>query len=331
MALPVLSKTWQFSVNNVVTWQVDASTTLKKLIFQFKAILLALPLAPWVVVSSSDSSTAGASDKWLTYANCVAGSGSGNARAWIVLRNSVTNVQLLMDMNGNGNSPNPLESGMTWVMSPAAGFTGGSTTARPTATDEILITAVTGNGNNAGFFLYYNSSTPQQVVLNVMQSTDGQCLRWIMFANGLSRHFGILDFLAEAVSGFTNPVFMNVSSTGGVEPGYGNTLNTTTTLFRKGATVYGGNWTAEGIRSQNMPENSISIVPNEYDGTWPMYPAGFMGSTTNTRGRLGRFYDIWFGASVLGEGFCYPNDGTRQFLQVGGVIVPWNGSLPQIA
>ena len=55
------------------------------------------------------------------------------------------------------------------------------------------------------------------------------------------------------------------------------------------------------------------------------------GSTPAAPRRLGSVYDLWYGSTAVGQGDTYPNDSTRQFVQFGHFIFPWNGTAPQTA
>ena len=329
MALPSVTKTWQYNVNNVITCQVDAATMFQKLVYAFKTALLGFGTAPWTVVKSSDSTGFGATDRWTDYTKLVwCQNASGQAHSWIVLQNSVTSVQLLIDLNGNGANPWVQCWALAVSQNPAGatGFvTGGSTTARPTASDEIVIL---GQAGNQGFTFY--TTTPYEIVWNVMQSTDGQSVRWFINSLNISRCFGGIDAITEAVSGFANPVLWNHSFAGA--PNHDYMLGQLVYYFKKTGVTYTGYGTCENTWRSTVTENTgYSLIPNEIDGTWPMLPIGFVSPTTLVRGRHGRFNDMWAGSTSIPNGFCYPNDGTRQFIQVGNVILPWNGTNPRIA
>lgn len=95
------------------------------------------------VVSSSDSVTSSASDNWSDYTDVVFAT-AGNAHSWIVLSFSSieTNYQLCIDCSETSTTTEQFSV----YLSVSSGFTGGSITARPTATDEITVVNSSGWG-----------------------------------------------------------------------------------------------------------------------------------------------------------------------------------------
>ena len=141
-----------------------------------KDALIAFASTPWTMRYSCNSVTAGAAgdgvDRITTNANLVWAS-AGSAHSWIVLRQTgiATNFELLLSCE------NAHASGTTLmiVVSPAAGFTGGTTTARPTATDEVVLNAAA---------VAWAASAVTALRWHLQQSTDGQCTRIITCAAG---------------------------------------------------------------------------------------------------------------------------------------------------
>jgi hypothetical protein len=48
------------------------------------------------------------------------------------------------------------------------------------------------------------------------------------------------------------------------------------------------------------------------------------------RGRHGEIADLLFGPSSASHGDTYPDDGSRQLVQFGHLVFPWDGSTPSI-
>jgi hypothetical protein len=95
MATPTNVKTWEFDLNNTTfadnTTVGNAYESAARRLFQIKEILInngkTTFSAPWTVVSSSDSSTSGASDLWIDAGDLVwTNETSGNVFSWIILQ-----------------------------------------------------------------------------------------------------------------------------------------------------------------------------------------------------------------------------------------------------
>ena len=63
---------------------------------------------------------------------------------------------------------------------------------------------------------------------------------------------------------------------------------------------------------------------------WPMLPIGLACNTSGFYGRHGRLADIYWGTEMpaMMAGYTYPSDGSKQWIQIGHMIFPWDGSTP---
>lgn len=325
MALPTKAKTWQYNVNQAVALQGSIIATSQRLWRTIKNSLVGFATLPWTVRGSSDSVAAGmdAVDRWAADANLVNDT-AGNVHSWIVLRQTgiATNFEICLDLNSNGGSGN-----FDFIVSPGAGFTGGSTTARPTATDEVVTQA-----NSA----YAWSNVDANHVVHVLQSTDGQCTRvavWRASTNLCT--FWILDKPANPVTGWTKPslfgtvgVSSGVVNTAGL---FGNFANTTLKGYGSAAMVLA--MTGEGSQATSgLLSNltGIGTTANSFDGTWPLFPIGIGSITVAMQGRHGTVFDLWWRPTSLGQIDTFPNDTSRQFVVMGDFVLPWDGSVPVI-
>ena len=162
MALPVLAKTWQFQVNGTLPMLPGSKALIQNtaLVFAIKNGLVGFGTAPWVVRYSCNSVTAGTAgdgvDRWATVANLV-WNNAGAAHSWMVLRQTGihSTYEILLSLE-------PLSSTNLIVAQSDVGFTGGTTTARPTATDEYIL----GTANMTPSIL-------TTIRTHFMQSTDG--------------------------------------------------------------------------------------------------------------------------------------------------------------
>jgi hypothetical protein len=141
------------------------------MLYEIKAAFIA---GNWTVVSSSgwtgSAFTAGASDNWGT-STAVNWTISGE-HGWIVLQNNAisTGFQICLDLNYAETATEKIDM---WV-SYASGFTGGTVSARPTATDEWQ------SLNNATWASGVNNNRGASIFL----TSDGACSRFVTSING---------------------------------------------------------------------------------------------------------------------------------------------------
>lgn len=319
MSLPTLVKTWQFNVNQAVVAGGSITATLQKLMRLIKNTLIGFGTQPWTVISSSDSVSAGAGDKWIADANLVWGNPT---RSWIVLQQTgiAASFQLCIDLNAAGAGTASI------IISPGAGFTGGATNARPTATDEkVLINAAAWGGS---------SGTNQNYQLHVMQSTDGKCTRVIICAAGIAAMgFWAFEVPVNPPAGWANPsasiALGNASNVGMAT--FTNISQTAAWWGRYSGTNYVMNATGEAWSGGAILPNGLLVNVDDVDGNWPIFPIGLASTTVGFRGRQGVLPDLYWGSSATNSADTYPNDATRQFATFGNIIVPWNGSVPLLA
>lgn len=332
MALPTLAKTWQYSLRNAVVAQGTLLATGQRLLRLIKNSMKGFGTLPWVVQYSCDSVTAGAAgdlvDRWAADANLV-WANPGSAHSWIVLRQTgiATNFEVCIATNSASSSP----SAITIAVSPSAGFTGGSTTARPTATDETVLI------NQAAWGA--NGSVNQNYVYDVWQSTDGQCTRMMIHQGGVSAiGFWVFDKPKNPTTGWTSPsCFLALGSSSTSQIQYTLLSNSsTTTAFRSrfSGVNYSMTATGEGMQSGQagiLGQATAFLSVNDIDSSFIMQPIGIVSITVGMRGRQGAFFDMWWGSGTVNAGDTYPNDATKQFAQfgpgstTGAIILPWDG------
>ncbi len=317
MALPTLVKTYQFNVNQTITATGTALNTNRALLRAIKDTLKAYATAPWTVRYSCDSSVAGTAgdgvDRWSTNANLVFASG---AHSWFVLRNS-NGWEICIDLNNasaNGTS-------ISFILSLAANFTGGTTSARPTATDEVVV------GSNVSFG---GSNSDVNHRLHVWHSSDAQVTRIAIAQGGFCTGFWMIDRAANPVSGWTTPVYAflvggqtaaNILSLGNVSSAANVKARVTATMD-----IY---LTSEARTTNQLKD--VFTAANDLTSEYPFYPIGLASETASHRGRHGTVVDMWFGLASIPTADTYPADASRQFIQIGGpVILPWDGTVPQM-
>lgn len=316
MSVPTLVKTWQFVADQQITAQGTAIADNRLWVLGVKNALIGFASNPWAVQYSCSSTVAGTAgdgvDRWASSANLV-WANAGSAHSWIVLKQTgiASNFQLLISLEAASGSGSIL----TVVVSPNAGFTGGSTTARPTATDEVVVTTTTSLG-----------SADQSLRYTVMQSTDGECTRIVGAWAGSAQLVGIFDKPANPVSGWTVP-FVSAWSTSLAAANLSG--NSASMVTRANSASCGLLFGCEGgslATSQIVTENTVGYgnIANELSGEWPIAPLGVIGRTSGARGRHGSMVDLWYGSTGASSGDTYPATGL-QFAQFGSLVIPWDG------
>lgn len=314
MALPTLEKSWQFNVNQTTATSGTLATDCKSVMYKLKTSLTGFSTSPWTVVSSSDGSTYGASDKWTSSSTLVWNS-SGNAHSWIVLQQTGINgsgtTQICIDLLSSNASNTYLFS---INFSPNAGFvTGGTLTARPTATDEYSLTSQTWYPNTAA-----------SSVLHVQQSSTGDCTRWFVFSGGTIYSSCIIDTMYSdsamsykgVFSYLQNPLYSNVYTSTAIFEGFNGA---------SGGTKFPAYVGVESISSSAVPAMNSGAI-SDFSGGYPICPISLHSTTAGSRGRLGRLSDIFIGSSAIATGSGYPSSGANTFAQFGAYVIPWNGS-----
>jgi len=313
MALPTLAKTWQFDVNQTISAQGTALNTGKAIILALKESLIGFAQNPWTVSGSSNSTVAGMDsvDRWASITDIV---NSASNHSWIVLRQTgiATNYEICIDFGTGGNT-------ITLAASASAGFTGGSVSARPTATDEAVLIS-----NNI-----YMSGVDTTHQLHVMQSTDGSCTRAIVWRGGTNLcTFFLFDKATNTVTGWTNPCLsLAQCSTGGIAMTY-SSLSLGISSFGRYSGNFTALWTSESVGGSIFPElTNIGTETNSIDNAWSFFPIGIASTTSSNRGRHGSIVDLWWRPISVSNGDTFPNSASnRQFVAFGPLIFPWTNS-----
>lgn len=317
MTLPVLTKTWQFNVNQSVAAQGSALASMRRVMRTIVNSLVGFATLPWGVRGSSDSVTAAmdSTNRWIADSNLV---WAGGAHSWIVLRQTgvSSTFEICIDLFSGS-------SGSATVVFSSVGFTGGTTSARPTATDEVVSLA-------AGVWC---TGTDVAHVVHAMQSTDGKATRITVCSQStILATFFLFDVPLTPVTNWATPVVVH---TRGASSGFAITLatmNTGTAAFGRRTVSMPLYFTCEGFLGYPVPSTSlIGGVVNEISGEWDLPSIGLACSTAGNRGVHGGLPDIWWKPEAIGHGDTGPNDITRQFVAMGGVFLPWNGSVVVLA
>jgi len=315
MALPPINKTWQFNVNNQLTSLGSVTHDNAQVLILIKDAMIGFGSNPWTVVASSNAVVANGSDNWNDPTSDIVFANSPTPHSWMQLRQVGidTNFEVLIETPSG-------EMDLTLVMSPKVGFVGGSTTVRPTASDEVILLSDT---------RWLDSAFTFDARVHVMQSTDGECTRVIGFAStktGGPRAIWIFDKIKDPVPGWTTPAIGSAdNSTISGRYALLHDANTFTHGYQNGEfNIY---LTCESYGTGVGALGVLLTGPNDIDGTYPIMAMGVHSQVSGNRGRHGTVYDLWWGLQNAPDLETY-GGALRSFVQFSDLIFPWNGSIP---
>jgi hypothetical protein len=322
MALPTADKTWQYNVNQAMPATGVALTEARTMLKAIVTSMLGFGTLPWTCRYSCSSTVAGAAgdgvNRWSAITDLV-WANAGSAHSWIVLRQTGvgTTFEILISLE------NAQASGavVTIYMSPSAAFTGGTTTARPTATDEVSIAANIGWGTVSGSASYR---------LHCMQSTDGQSTIIIIQTSNVTTAFWMFAKPKTPVTGWSNPcvgLMHAVPNTSASAASVAGLFTGATFCAARGVSSMALYLSGEAFGGSAPQLATAQLVSaNDLSSEYPLMPVGLVSITASNRGRHGVVFDLWWGLASNGEGDTYPNDATRTFAQIGDLVVKWDGS-----
>ena len=327
MSLPVLSKVYQFTLNNVAALGGTALICNQNLLFGIKQGFLAFGTLPMTCWGSSDGVGAcgngDLNDRWGLPTNLV-WAASGVNHSWIVLQQSGLDAggkaSICLDCNS------ATTANLSIILSPSAGFgvanggADGTPTGRPTATDQVVLLSAASYGGPTGF--------TQRSLFSMLQSTDGQVTIVLIFRAGSPVGIWIIDKANNPKAAWTSPVFGWVMGYAGSVPvdttvvSYTNLITANLKAFLTAACS--GQFTGEG--DGVMLLGQAMTFADEDSGDWPMPGVGIYFTTAGHRGQKGDVFDLWWSSTARASGTPYPKDAAApQFMTVGNLIVPWNG------
>jgi hypothetical protein len=354
MALPTVAKTWRFNVNNKrattsnLFWHQALMFNLKDILINNSPILAwdTPPTGIWTVDHSCDGSTAGTPadgiDRWVTTANLV-WDRPADAHSWIVFNTGMNGGlgQVLIDLDNDNNSSVGAEPESIDVrISPGGLFTGGTTTARPTASDE-LPGEIT-RGQTAGAWAGLQTATGLDIGYHVMMSADGAEMRIFMHRTNVCFSMWAFGESVDGPAGAAHNLWGSIWSTAQSTPTEALNMVQTSGWF------HGSNsGVIRGIGSLQRPvyldyihqsgNQSLwknTIVPGIGDETLGEAVFGEISmwdtDSAGNRGPKGRIQDMWVITDARTNGDTFPADGSRQFHKVGAnMVVPWSGAIPE--
>jgi len=348
MPAPTLVNTWRFAPSVQYTGASPAAMR-QSLLLGVKEHLLgngnftdsegnsATVSEPWDVISSSDSVTASAADHWDTSTDLV-WAAEGVAHSWFVLRSpnyfGTADPLFMLLVAGPASTQN---STLAVVFS-RAGFTGGTITARPTATDEHVARPTGGTVSSAGWQGDDNSSISTTMRVHFLISDDGRHFQIFYTRNSVCiaswMLFGVED---DADGEWDEPYLFHIASEDfglGAEIEVLDFAHFATDAVRiwqaRDQSGGLGDFTAEPMipaaQSLTSANSIVGTALNPFSGAWMPFPIAMRGVSIG--GVLTVLPDIWWAriASGTGTPATDPTSGDSDFMQFGSVIVPWNKS-----
>lgn len=335
MSVPALDNgPWTFNVNNDCSEPV-LNDTKRHSIWQLKECLKGF--SAWSVIASSDSVSVknigdASPDLWSAWSNVV-GANPGTAHSWIILENSVTGEQICFDTRGTS-----YQTDVVWSQSGAFN-TDGSITNRPTASESqdlcVSSTIVGSSGDGA--------------VVHAMISNDDKCTRWSIHSRDNSSNgdwFGMLEEVVNTPSVWTGTFKRAGLAIQSTALSTANTskspqaaiFGTTTAAWRAylaDATPYEGwntcNSTAECWGSFSSDGGRPFFKNGNLQGWLGGFPVSAIGlyrTLIERGGSLGRFQDIYWAHEYHNTYDTYDGVGSREWIKIGGFMLPWNGTQP---
>ena len=349
MPAPSVINTWRFNVSQSVSGASPAAMRQSLLLALVNSLLgsgswtdasgvASSVTTPWDVVSSSDSVTASAVNHWDSASDLV-WAAEGVAHSWIVLRNPNffgTSNPLYMLINCN---PSGTQNATIMMSFSRAGYTGGSITARPTATDEHIVRPVAGSVTTAGWQGDDNSSGSLSMRLHVMMTDDGRKVKVAMTRSSVCIAFWDLFDIDQDEAGWSEPYAFVIHSedfTVGAEVeviSYTNVSSDATFNFYAREQGGVGDFRLEHMiphaGSYGVGASIMGSSLNGFNGRWMPMPILLRGVAPAAVAPLAVIPDMWWARAAEGTGSPMrdPDIEENRYMQFGCYITPWNNSV----
>lgn len=303
---------------------------------------------PWEMQHSQRIGTVGVKDdevdRWGVLSDVHIDIASSS---YTVLRNSVTGTEWAItgDSNSGGNDHYGRKLGCTYPNSflPGAGGSGSF----PSGNTVVNVTGSRAShreyhGEASAWFM--GNSGAAVVKLHLAMSDDGQNTRLIACSEGFINLFWFDETVKNPHPDWISGGNATVTSMFGT----GAASNRATYgTYNDGANCNGSTFPATGVSSaldHHMPDLYMSAegygtatigenlsVANELTGEYSLFPIGLISPELGHRGRVGQIPDMWYCPTGLTAGMTIPDNTSRQFLVLEDIVIPWDGSLPEIS
>jgi len=328
MAFPSKAKTYEFSVNNAITYTTQ-ETLMSAFLSDIYNFFTGASSNPWILRGSSNGVTAGWPGPGWGSTGSVVWANEGTAHSWAVFENAAGTVQILF--NCHNNNALTLQLG-EWTSGTGDAANG------PTAVASLTAVSDDPHGTNqAGTYRF-----------SFIHADDGELDFAIMTDPGHSvRTVYCLSKLQSAIAGFTNPwtiyaypwaTYYTADNFHRYDPSYSYGMWEYNCWhgFQAGplgsiSNVWRGRPVIEAGMGFALGEN-VTAIPNEISGNWGMYPVAMCGYTTGDYGVIGAFEDFYFVGPGMSTGDTVEANAaspTFDWAVFGEFAVPWEtGTAP---
>lgn len=319
---PVKQKAWEVIPNLHNGYDVsDATGSSKREALLIKNIFIGFTNNPWIVESSSDSVAAGNNDqvdRWIDIGDIV-NNFAGSIHSWYVVKDPVSGQQVCFDLAVHPSAP--YNAVIVW--SPATGFgavnggADGTTTARPTATDEIVMV----NGANFGSSI----NGQKAAAIHAWRSTDGECTRIVFMVSGNVRAIWAFETPRSPISAWSPASLALVKQvTSGNASSYALNVTATSWQFRQAGIASGVMYLSTPGSPVLAGQDTVGRFPHGANGELGMWPIGLISKSTSVRGAWGLMYDLYFGPDNALPGSMIRDGSGAQWAYVPDMWLPWN-------
>jgi hypothetical protein len=309
---PVFAKSWQAPILVTLPTESTADLQHQAAAAAMCNALMAPPLNPCVMLRCSDGVAVNTSGTNLIIDKTdIIGSNVGNRSWWVQQHPSGQQICIAFDATTN---PRALTAKFS-----QAGFTGGTLTARPTATDEYGLAS-------AGSWFSGGSGTGRfQIIL--LHSTDGKLTYgFILYRGILVSTWWIGEILCRHTA-WSPPVIGWVDGAASLTPTTLNTLDFPASSDRIAARAAGGTMfvraTQPYIAGSRL--NGAHATRRSRSKKWQLWPVGAACVNSPRDGVHGRFPDIFHlpDSTPVGQIYRSP-DGATALVSIGGSLaIPW--------
>jgi hypothetical protein len=335
MALPTVTRTWVFSLNNRIVY-----TTLLNTMQQFLHGVKTFLKANGYTCKGSASAGVGAMDgvdRWtLTTDVTPRATVAAASQAWIVLTSPTTGIDILFAFQGATDDVCRISysAGGVYVAS-------GTPQNQPTATDETVDPFASAS--------VINSGTGDRI-WNGLVSTDQRACRFVIAKGGAwlsnflvtGKAFAIETYTPTLVAPATglpaaNPTWMYINQSANPLPNGSQVgitrLNVANNVAANAPVFFGvESWPLNGVASTYPTSFGNEKPALQGSLGYPILPLSIGCNTVGFKGKMGNLIDTWLGRTA-GDlaGDVY---GTNQFIVApgyigtagGGGVWPWDGA-----
>lgn len=314
MIFPALTLEWQETPNHPVPHRSTGADQARELFYQLTAVLLGFDLNPPTVVGSSNGTTAALDGvNRITSSASVVGNGAG-AHSWIVLE-WASGLQACWDFN----------HGDVWlvslVFSAAAGFTGGSTTARPTAADEAV--------NMTNQHLAWGNATGDMRI-HAVHSTNGHNTYLFVTGQGSVRTVFLVGRAVDPPTDWTDPTFGIMRGSADTTLIWAVTYGETDRISARHPTgamplrMSFASMYNVAIPGAWYQSNTMAFVPSSWTREYPVTEIGLVSMGGGLVAPRGRVADLWRTGEGVAPGRVFREAGYGHALaNFAGFLIPW--------